>query len=84
MIKTYGLMINMVVWRLYMAMRVASSLYTLASRLLHASDTYMLLLWQGLVSNAAQISPRGPYGSGTWLAGASDFKDLPPQLVLPG
>ena len=31
-----------------------------------------------------ELEPRGPYGSGTWLAGASDFKDVPPQLVLPG
>ena len=55
----------------------------MASRLLHASDTYALLLWQGLVANAAQLSPLGAYGSG--LPGyILPLKDVDPKLVLPG
>jgi len=88
-IKMYGVLTfaGTMVWRLFMAMLVSrASTYTMASRLLHASDTYMLLLWQGIVANAAQLSQLGPYGSNTWLGTKwwLPLEDVPPNLILPG
>ena len=85
-IKTYGILTfaGSIVWRMLMAMLASrTSLYTMASRFLHASDTYALLLWQGLVANAAQLSPLGPYGAG--MPGARlELDDVKPGLILPG
>ena len=85
-IKTYGILTfaGSIVWRMMMAMLASrTSLYTMASRFLHASDTYALLLWQGLVANAAQLSPLGPYGAG--MPGARlELDDVKPGLILPG
>lgn len=85
-IKTYGILTfaGSIVWRMLMAMLASrTSLYTMASRFLHASDTYALLLWQGLVANAAQLSPLGPYGAG--MPGVRlELDDVKPGLILPG
>ena len=88
-IKLYGLVEfnGSVVWRLMLAILASrASAHSVAQRLLHACDTYALLLWQSLMARAAQLSPLGPYGGvkflGTFQNPFANIAD--PRLILPG
>lgn len=88
-IKLYGLLEfnGAIVWRLNLAI-VASraSAHSVSQRLLHACDTYALLLWQSLMARAAQLSPLGPYGGVKFLGTTQNpFASIAdPRLILPG
>lgn len=88
-IKLYGLLEfnGSVVWRLMLAILASrASAHSVGQRLLHACDTYALLLWQSLMARAAQLSPLGPYGGveflGTFQNPFANIAD--PRLILPG
>ena len=71
-IKTYGTTFaGSIVWR----RERASTRHD--GEFLHASDTYGLL-WQGLVANAAQLSP---LGLGAGMPGARLELARPPRLI---
>ena len=60
--------------------------HSAAERLLHACDSYALLLWQSVVARIAPLSAFGAYGSGEWL-GPDLWRPLggvPRNLTLPG
>ena len=59
------------VWRLslsgWLALFASRGSGHSAAGLLHACDTYALLLWQSVVARVAPLSAFGADGSGEWL-----------------
>lgn len=89
LVKLYGIVEfnGSVVWRLMLAILASKgSGHSVSQRLLHACDTYALLLWQSLMARAAQLSPLGLYGGvqflGTFQKPFANIED--PRLILPG